>query len=519
MPSATSTELARRHVITIFLVQGFAGFAAMVYVALVRRAQTAEILHSLGAHAFILIGIFIAFSATVALLKFELTEQIYVSLLTTACIAFYPLLGPVLTSWLAVLVAMGARILAVQQLGPIKTDTRDPVAEYVKALAGQFPTYGLPVLAASMLYERLGGETPVVHSSPDAALKVALGGVALIVTNNIMMFMPARAYGYSVKEVLRLDVLDMSIYLVALPYSVALALAYGPMGWGTVAALAFTGAVANLVARNLAKTRSKSVQLLQRLASLTNIGKTISLRFTTDQLLMAIYTECKKIVDCTLFTIALLDESTNELSFELDVRDESFLPKDRIPVGEGLNSWVVRHHQPRIRRHRPRAQHHQEVRGDARRPDLGRERARQGIDLLFHDSAPGGADGDGMSDKTILYVEDNEFNRKIVRQLLAKTSYRLVEAMDGEAGVAAALAAPPDLILMDIQLPKMSGLDATRQLRGDARTAAVPIIVVTSFALSGDDQKAKAAGATAYLAKPYSPRELLAQIRAIVPDA
>ncbi len=124
-----------------------------------------------------------------------------------------------------------------------------------------------------------------------------------------------------------------------------------------------------------------------------------------------------------------------------------------------------------------------------------------------------------MSQKTILYVEDNEFNRKIVRQLLAKTSYRLVEAMDGEAGVAAALAAPPDLILMDIQLPKMSGLEATRQLRGDARTAGVPIIVVTSFALSGDDQKAKAAGATAYLAKPYSPRELLAQIRAIVPDA
>jgi two-component system cell cycle response regulator DivK len=124
-----------------------------------------------------------------------------------------------------------------------------------------------------------------------------------------------------------------------------------------------------------------------------------------------------------------------------------------------------------------------------------------------------------MSQKTILYVEDNEFNRKIVRQLLAKTSYSLVEAMDGEAGVAAALAAPPDLILMDIQLPKMSGLEATRQLRGDARTAAVPIIVVTSFALSGDDQKAKAAGATAYLAKPYSPRELLAKIRAIVPEA
>jgi two-component system cell cycle response regulator DivK len=123
-----------------------------------------------------------------------------------------------------------------------------------------------------------------------------------------------------------------------------------------------------------------------------------------------------------------------------------------------------------------------------------------------------------MSDKTILYVEDNEFNRKIVRQLLVKTTYRLREAVDGEQGVASALAAPPDLILMDIQLPKMSGLDAARQLRGDPRTAAVPIIVVTSFALSGDEQKATAAGATAYLAKPYSPRELLAKIREIVPE-
>jgi len=123
-----------------------------------------------------------------------------------------------------------------------------------------------------------------------------------------------------------------------------------------------------------------------------------------------------------------------------------------------------------------------------------------------------------MSAKTILYIEDNEFNRKIVRQLLAKTAYQLREANDGEAGVAAALEAPPDLILMDIQLPKMSGLDATRQLRDDPRTAAVPIIVVTSFALSGDDQKATAAGATAYLAKPYSPRQLLAKIREIVPE-
>ncbi|HSF57318.1 MAG TPA: response regulator [Candidatus Binatia bacterium] len=123
-----------------------------------------------------------------------------------------------------------------------------------------------------------------------------------------------------------------------------------------------------------------------------------------------------------------------------------------------------------------------------------------------------------MSNKTILYVEDNEYNLKIVRQLLSRTSYRLIEAMDGEQGVAAARRELPDLILMDIQLPKISGLDATRELRVDPNTAHIPIIAITSFALSGDSEKAKDAGATAYLAKPYSPRELLQLIRELAPE-
>jgi len=123
-----------------------------------------------------------------------------------------------------------------------------------------------------------------------------------------------------------------------------------------------------------------------------------------------------------------------------------------------------------------------------------------------------------MSGKTVLYVEDNEYNLKIVRQLLARTTYKLIEAKDGESGVETALRELPDLILMDIQLPKLSGLDATRRLRSDPKTAAIPIIVITSFALSGDDQKAKDSGASAYLAKPYSPRELLQMIRKFVPE-
>lgn len=124
-----------------------------------------------------------------------------------------------------------------------------------------------------------------------------------------------------------------------------------------------------------------------------------------------------------------------------------------------------------------------------------------------------------MSRKRILLVEDNEFNRKIVRDLLARQPYELLEAHDGAAGVEMARRDKPDLIVMDVQLPKLSGLEATRAIRADPETATIPIVVVTSFALSGDEQKALDAGASAYLAKPYSPRQLLDTIRKMAGDA
>ena len=116
--------------------------------------------------------------------------------------------------------------------------------------------------------------------------------------------------------------------------------------------------------------------------------------------------------------------------------------------------------------------------------------------------------------KRILVVEDQEDNRQILRDLLANAGYDMIEAEDGEQGVAAANNERPDLILMDIQLPVLDGYEATRRIRTNPDLRSVPIIAVTSYALAGDEDKALAAGCDGYVSKPYSPRELLAKVRA-----
>ena len=120
--------------------------------------------------------------------------------------------------------------------------------------------------------------------------------------------------------------------------------------------------------------------------------------------------------------------------------------------------------------------------------------------------------------RRILIVEDQEDNRKILHDLLSSAGYELSEALTGEDGVAQAEAQVPDLILMDIQLPSMDGYEATRRIKANPRLTRIPIIAVTSYALSGDDVKAMAAGCDAYVTKPFSPRALLVKIREFLPD-
>lgn len=117
----------------------------------------------------------------------------------------------------------------------------------------------------------------------------------------------------------------------------------------------------------------------------------------------------------------------------------------------------------------------------------------------------------------ILVVDDQPDNRRILRDLLTSVGHEVIEATTGEEAVASAEAHVPDLILMDIQLPGIDGYEATRQIKAKPALQRVPLIVVTSYALSDDDAKALAAGADAYVSKPFSPRALLAKVREHLP--
>ena len=121
--------------------------------------------------------------------------------------------------------------------------------------------------------------------------------------------------------------------------------------------------------------------------------------------------------------------------------------------------------------------------------------------------------------KRILVIEDTEDNRQILRDLLSSAGYEIIEAVDGESGVSMAAKELPDLILMDIQLPVIDGYEATRRLKADPATRHIPVVAVTSYALVGDEAKAREAGCDGYVAKPFSPRLLLETVREFLGQA
>ena len=337
---------SRKRVIAVYLQHGVAGFLTLVAATFIRRDEPAAVIDALGPTGLLLLVLFFLFSVILALLKFKLTEEIFVSLAVTVYIAMCPLLGLVLSAWIAVLAAATQRLLGMMRIGPLQVDMRDGLLEWTRTFA-LFATYGIPVVVAVLFYESIGGTVPLLQPTGTAALRITACGVVLVLTNNLIVSRVERAYGYKVSTIVKTAFIDTSIYLITIPYAILTAFAYGSIGWGGVVASAFTWIIANLVARNLAQVRGDREQLIQRLASLTNIGKSISLDFSTDELLMQVFTECRKVIDVSMFGIALHDASTNELSFELYVVEGEVRPKVRLPVTEnGLNSWVFNKAQP-----------------------------------------------------------------------------------------------------------------------------------------------------------------------------
>jgi CheY-like chemotaxis protein len=126
-----------------------------------------------------------------------------------------------------------------------------------------------------------------------------------------------------------------------------------------------------------------------------------------------------------------------------------------------------------------------------------------------------------MSDnqKRVLLVEDNEDNLVVYRTILEHVGYVVIEARDGEEGVSRARSERPDIILMDISIPKMDGWEATQRLKADGNTSAIPIIALTAHALEEDRLKAMRAGCDGYLAKPVEPRRVVEEVEKFIGPA
>jgi two-component system, cell cycle response regulator DivK len=121
--------------------------------------------------------------------------------------------------------------------------------------------------------------------------------------------------------------------------------------------------------------------------------------------------------------------------------------------------------------------------------------------------------------KRILIVEDNPLNMKLLRDVLEAYGYETITTGEGTEGVSLATEQQPDLILMDLQLPDISGYDAVRRLKADPSTRPIPVVAVTAFAMSGDERKALGSGCDAYIAKPFGLRDFISVVERFIGEA
>ncbi|MBW3672062.1 MAG: GAF domain-containing protein, partial [Acidobacteria bacterium] len=242
--------------------------------------------------------------------------------------------------------ARGVKALTWHGTHDVRVDTvPDPTIEEPTDAIIRVTTTGL-CGSDLHLYEVLGGSAPLASTSGLSALRIAVCGAVLIVANNLVMMRVLRAYGYSARTRLKLAAIDSSIYALSIPYAIVMVISWVVVGWWGLVLSALTGIVANWVGRKLALARDANLRLVDRLSSLTNIGKSISLSFTPRQLLEVIYNECNRVVDTTLFSIALYDEEHRLLNFEFNFTEGEYKGRETIPLGEGLNSWVVEQGKP-----------------------------------------------------------------------------------------------------------------------------------------------------------------------------
>ncbi|HEY0370886.1 MAG TPA: GAF domain-containing protein, partial [Thermoanaerobaculia bacterium] len=317
----------RSWTLRLFLAYGVFGALILAGATLALWRETAATV----AHvedAGLVVTIFFALALATALLRFHLTERVFVSVILVVCAAMIPLLGGVVTAWLAVAASVTARLLAFHGIGPVKYDGADPELERARIFA-QFTIYGVPTLSAAAVYALMGGAVPLTSATFRDALPIAASGLVLSLLNDAAASATLFTYGYSPRKTLVLCAIDTALIVVSLPYAIALTFAQVTAGWRLLLGLAFVGALMNGIGRRLASTIDVARRQLARATSLTTIGNAISLDQREDELLATIYAECANVVDVRNFAIAIHDLDAGELSFELEMRDGAPQPKRR----------------------------------------------------------------------------------------------------------------------------------------------------------------------------------------------